>query len=94
MTQLGPVDSFGRMHVVALALAGVDALADEIRSIARHRTRTTVDHDTVDEFDLALVGLCALGAHVRSIGTPASPTTATATTPAESGLCNPEAVLR
>ena len=68
MTPLQPQDAFGRSHVVALLLVGIDALARDVNAMTdTAETRAFVEPV---EFDFALVGLCKLADAVRDFGRP------------------------
>lgn len=63
MNPLQPTDAFGTTHVAALLLLGVDALAHEVFAMTEGVSAQAFV--TPDDFDFALVGLCALGAHIH-----------------------------
>lgn len=63
MNPLQPQHAFGTTHVAALLLLGADALAQDVRFMAAgNSAKPFVDPS---DFDFALLGLCALGSHIR-----------------------------
>ena len=66
MNPLQPQDAFGTTHVSGLLLLGINALARDVEQMTDHvQARAFTEPD---DLDFVLVGLCALGAHIRSFG--------------------------
>lgn len=86
MTPLHPRDAFGSSHIVALLAVGIDALARDIRGRASHDP--TRGFNEADEFDLALLGLCALADRIHDWGGASPPN------PAGSPTAAPDRMLR
>ena len=68
MNPLQPHDAFGTTHVAALLLLGIDALAQDVRAMAADAAPDAFAEP--DALDFALVGICALGAHINGFADP------------------------